>query len=96
MNEIFKHICVVHGDGIKMENKELELLDEDTAENEFKWYLNQKKGNRQEYIAFTFKNDLLKATEYTIQLTQDCPSAEGPLKTTTEWSAEFRTYEPLK
>ncbi|CAF2826022.1 unnamed protein product [Rotaria sp. Silwood2] len=96
MNEIFKHICVVHGDGIKMENKELELLDEDTAENEFKWYLNQREGNRQEYIAFTFKNDLLKATEYTIQLTQDCPSAEGPLTTTTEWSAEFRTYEPLK
>ncbi|CAF3915943.1 unnamed protein product [Rotaria sp. Silwood1] len=96
MNEIFKHICVVHGDGITMENKELELLDEDTAENEFKWYLNQKEGNRQEYIAFTFKNDLLKATEYTILLTQDCPSAEGPLKTTTEWSAEFCTYEPLK
>ncbi|CAF4016800.1 unnamed protein product [Rotaria sp. Silwood2] len=96
MNEIFKHICVVHGDGIKMDNKELELLDEDTAENEFKWYLNQTEGNRQEYIAFTFKNDLLKATEYTIQLTQDCPSAEGPLTTTTEWSAEFRTYEPLK
>ncbi|CAM2724480.1 unnamed protein product [Rotaria socialis] len=96
INEIFKHICIVRDDGVKMENKELELLDEDTTKNEFKSYLNHKEGNLQEYIAFTFKNDLLKATEYTIQLPQDCPSAEGPLKTTTEWSAVFCTYEPLK
>ncbi|CAF3064191.1 unnamed protein product [Rotaria sp. Silwood2] len=96
INEIFKHICVMRGDEHKMQSHELELVDEETTKNEFKSFINEDEGNHQQYLAFTFKHDLLKATEYTIQVPEGCPSAEGPLKTRSEWSANFETYEPLK
>ncbi|CAF2071916.1 unnamed protein product [Rotaria magnacalcarata] len=95
-NEIFRHLCVVRCDEHKISNKELELVDETTAKSEFKSFINEKEGNHAQYIAFTFKDDLLKATQYTIQVPAGCPSAEGPLVTTSEWSASFNTYEPLK
>ncbi|CAF3928617.1 unnamed protein product [Rotaria sp. Silwood1] len=95
-NEIFKHIYVMRGDGHKMQSHELELVDEETTKNEFKSFINEDEGNHQQYLAFTFKHDLLKTTQYTIQVPEDCPSAEGPLKTRSEWSANFETYEPLK
>ncbi|CAF2054766.1 unnamed protein product, partial [Rotaria magnacalcarata] len=90
------HLCVVRCDEHKISNKELELVDETTAKSEFKSFINEKEGNHEQYIAFTFKDDLLKATQYTIQVPAGCPSAEGPLMTTSEWSASFNTYEPLK
>ncbi|CAF5127910.1 unnamed protein product, partial [Rotaria sp. Silwood1] len=46
--------------------------------------MNANEENYEKYIAFTFKHDLLKATQYTIQVSVACPSAEGPLKTTSE------------
>ncbi|CAF3636125.1 unnamed protein product [Rotaria socialis] len=95
-NEIFKHLCVVRGDEHKMSTNELELVDETTAKSEFKSFINEKEGNHEQYVAFTFKDDLLKATQYTIQVPTGCPSAEGPLMTTSEWSTSFNTYEPLK
>ena len=52
--------------------------------------------DKDKYVAFTFKNDLSKNTEYTIRLPAGCPSAEGPLTTTDEWSTHFKTYEPLQ
>ncbi|CAF2687585.1 unnamed protein product [Rotaria sp. Silwood2] len=52
--------------------------------------------NHEKYVAFTFKHDLLKAAQYTVQVSAGCPSAEGPLKAISEWSASFHTYEPLK
>ncbi|CAF4209806.1 unnamed protein product [Rotaria socialis] len=96
MNDILKHLCVLHSDGHTIQNEELELVNEKTAKNEFESFLNANEGNHEKYVAFTFKHDLLKATEYTIQVPIGCPSAEGPLKTTSEWSASFQTYEPLK
>ncbi|CAF3272562.1 unnamed protein product [Rotaria sp. Silwood2] len=96
INEIFKYICVMRGDEHKMQSHELELVDEETTKNEFKSFINEDEGNHQQYLAFTFKHDLLKATEYTIQVPEGCPSAEGLLKTRSEWSANFETYEPLK
>ncbi|CAF1241767.1 unnamed protein product, partial [Didymodactylos carnosus] len=96
MHETLKHLHVTYGDGCKMQNEELELLDEMTAKNEFKSSINAHEGNHEKYVAFTFKHNLLKATQYTIQMPLGCPSAEGPLKTTSEWSTSFHTYEPLK
>lgn len=34
--------------------------------------------------------------QYTIQLPDGYPSAEGPLVTTSKWSTTFQTYEPLR
>ncbi|CAF2070665.1 unnamed protein product [Rotaria magnacalcarata] len=96
MNDILKHLRVVHSDGHTIQNEELELVNETTAKNEFESFLNANEGNHEKYVAFTFKHDLLTATQYTIQVPIGCPSAEGPLKTTSEWSASFQTYEPLK
>ncbi|CAF3824365.1 unnamed protein product [Rotaria sordida] len=96
MNAILKHLIVVSNNGHRIQSDGLELLDETSADNEFKSFINNFRGNRDKYVAFTFKNDLLKATQYTIQVPKGCPSAEGPLTTTTEWSASFQTYEPLK
>ncbi|CAF1355694.1 unnamed protein product [Rotaria sp. Silwood1] len=96
MNDILKHIRVVSSSGNEIQNQELEMLDDATAQSEFKSNINADEGNHEKYVAFTFKNDLLKATEYIVQLPIGCPSAEGPLKTTSEWSTSFHTYEPLK
>ncbi|CAF4524576.1 unnamed protein product, partial [Rotaria magnacalcarata] len=96
MNDVLKHLRVVHSDGHTIQNEELELVNETTAKNEFESFLNANEGTHEKYVAFTFKHDLLKATQYTIQVPIGCPSAEGPLKTTSEWSASFQTYEPLK
>ncbi|CAF4241465.1 unnamed protein product [Rotaria sp. Silwood2] len=90
-----KELCVsavgVRDGKHNIQTDELELLDEETAKTEFKSFINENERNHQEYIAFTFKHDLLKATQYTIQVPKDCPSAEGPLKTKLEWSADFHT-----
>ncbi|CAF3755727.1 unnamed protein product [Rotaria sp. Silwood1] len=99
-SEILKHVRVhvrvVSSSGNEIQNQELEILDEATAKSEFESNIEADEGNHEKYIAFTFKNDLSKATEYTVQLPIGCPSAEGPLKTTSEWSTSFSTYEPLK
>lgn len=95
-NQILKHLRVVANNDKEVPNGNLELLDEATAKDEFKSYLNANEGNYERYVAFTFKDDLLKATQYKIRLPPGCPSAEGPLQTTSEWSADFQTYEPLK
>jgi hypothetical protein len=95
-SKILKHLRVVSSNEHEMSNNELELVDEAIAKNEFKSYINTNEGNHEKYVAFTFKHDLLKATEYTIRLPAGCPSAEGPLQTTSEWSASFQTYEPLR
>ncbi|CAM4981821.1 unnamed protein product [Rotaria socialis] len=76
------HLCVVSGNEHKMSTKKLKLVDETTAKSEFKLFINEKEENHEPYIAFTFKDDLLKATQYTIQVPTGCPSAEGPLMTT--------------
>ena len=96
MKEILKHLVVLSNDGHKIQNDELELLDETLAKSEFKSVINANEGNHEKYVAFTFKNDLSKATQYTIKVPKGCPSAEGPLTSTEEWSASFQTYEPLK
>ncbi|CAF2761726.1 unnamed protein product [Rotaria sp. Silwood2] len=96
MNDILKYLRVGHSDGQTMQNEELELLNETIAKSEFESFMNANEGNHEKYVAFTFKHDLLKATQYTIQVPIGCPSAEGPLKTTLEWSASFQTYESLK
>ncbi|CAF1259579.1 unnamed protein product [Rotaria sp. Silwood1] len=96
INDIFKHICVVRDDGHQIQTEKLELFDEEAVKSEFKSFINRNEENRQQYIAFTFKEDLFKATKYTIQVPKDCPSAEGPLKTTLEWSDDFTTYKRLQ
>ena len=96
MHAILKHLIVVSSDGHSIQNHGLELLDETAAKKEFKSYINSSEGNHEKYVAFTFKNDLLKATQYTVQVPVGCPSTEGPLTSTTVWSGSFQTYEPLK
>jgi hypothetical protein len=95
-NQILKHLRVVSNKQQQVSNNELELLDETAAKTEFKSYIDANEGNNDRYVAFTFKNDLSKATQYTVRLPVGCPSAEGPLQTTQEWSTSFQTYEPLK
>jgi hypothetical protein len=95
-SKILKHLRVMSGDEHETPNNELELLDEAAAKSEFKSYIDANEGNHEKYVAFTFKHDLLKAKQYTIRLPVGCPSAEGPLQTTSEWSASFQTYEPLR
>jgi hypothetical protein len=95
-SKILKDLRVVSRDEHEIPNDELELVDEDTAKSEFKSYIDANEGTHERYVAFTFKHDLLKATQYTVRLPAGCPSAEGPLQTTSEWSASFQTYEPLK
>ncbi len=95
-SKILKHLSVMSSDEHEISNDELELLDEATAKSEFKSYIDANEGNHEKYVAFTFKHDLLKAKQYTIRLPVGCPSAEGPLQTTSEWSASFQTYEPLR
>ena len=91
-----KHLTVIGSDGLRVKNEDLELLDESSANCEFKHFIDADKGNHEKYVAFTFKNDLSKATQYTIEVPKGCPSAEGPLTSTGPWSAGFQTYEPLK
>lgn len=91
-----KHLTVIGSDGLRVKNEDLELLDESSANGEFKRFIDAEKGNHDKYVAFTFKNDLSKATQYTIEVPKGCPSAEGPLTSTGPWSAGFQTYEPLK
>ncbi|CAF4375904.1 unnamed protein product [Rotaria magnacalcarata] len=53
----------------------------------------------QPMIAVSSVDDKMNTEDLGISLTpkiEGCPSAEGPLKTTSEWSASFQTYEPLK
>ncbi|CAF1121901.1 unnamed protein product [Rotaria sordida] len=95
-SKILKHLRVMSSDEHEIPNDKLELVDEATAKNEFKSYIDASEGNHEKYVAFTFKYDLLKATQYTIRLPVGCPSAEGSLVTTSEWSASFQTYEPLR
>ena len=79
----------------QISNNDLQLLDETESQKEYKSYIEANEGNNERYVAFTFKNDLSKATEYKVQLPAGCPSAEGPLTTTNEWSTTFETYKPL-
>ena len=95
-NEILKHLSVKNSEGHQMKNDSLQLLDETVANNEFKSILDANEGNHEKYVAFTFKDDLLKATQYIIEVPQGCPSAEGPLTSTIDQSGTFQTYEPLK
>ncbi|UJR17435.1 hypothetical protein I4U23_004330 [Adineta vaga] len=95
-SKILKHLSVTGSDGRKISTDQLALLDEAGTKKEFKSYLDADEGTQERFVAFTFKNDLSKATGYTIQLPAGCPSAEGPLQSTSEWSATFQTYEPLK
>ncbi|CAF4067229.1 unnamed protein product, partial [Adineta steineri] len=95
-NRILEHLRVMSSDDHEIPSNELQLVDEVTAKKEFKSYIDATEGNHEKYVAFTFNNDLLKATQYTIQLPAGCSSAEGPLVTASEWSANFQTYEPLK
>ena len=80
--QILKHLRIVDNKQHHISNDEFELL-EDTDDKD-------------KCVAFTFKNDLSKATEYTVRLPPGCPSIEGPLTSTEEWSTRFKTYEPLK
>jgi len=95
-NQILKHLRIFGNNQQEISNNDLQLLNETEAKNEFKSNIEVNEGNNDRYVAFTFKNDLSKATEYTLRLPAGCPSAEGPLKTTEEWSASFQTYEPLR
>lgn len=96
-DQILKHLHVTAGNNDhEISNDGLELIDHDAAKKEFELEIDANEGNHERYVAFTFKNDLSKATQYTIRLPVGCPSAEGPLKSTTEWSGSFQTYEPLK
>lgn len=91
-----KHLQIIDNGQHKIPNEQMELIDEATAMKEFEAYINANEGNHERYVAFTFKKDLSKATQYTVRLPAGCPSAEGPLKSTSEWQATFQTYEPLK
>ncbi|UJR34352.1 hypothetical protein I4U23_021756 [Adineta vaga] len=82
-------------DGYQISSNELELLNENLIKN-FKEHLYKEKETHEKCVIFTFKYDLLKSTQYTIQLLVGCPSAEGPLRTASQWSANFRTCAPLK
>ncbi len=62
-NQILKHVRVVSKNQNEISNNELELLDETEAQNEFKSNIEANEGNNDRYVAFTFKNDLSKATE---------------------------------
>jgi len=95
-SKILKHLHVISSVEHEIPNDELELVDDATAKTEFKSYIDANEGNHEKYVAFTFKHDLLKATEYKVRLPVGCPSAEGPLVSTSEWSASFQTYESLK
>ena len=95
-NEILKHLTVGSNEVHRIGNDRLELLDETAAKSEFESSLNANEGNHEKYVAFTFKDDLARATTYTIAVSQGCPSAEGPLTSTVEQSGSFQTYEPLK
>ena len=94
-NQILKHLRIVANNGNQISNNDLQLLDETESQKEYKSYIEANEGNNERYVAFTFKNDLSKATEYKVQLPAGCPSAEGPLTTTNEWSTTFETYKPL-
>jgi hypothetical protein len=84
------------GNGQRVKNDDLELLDETAAKSEFESFINANEGNHEKYVVFTFKNELSRATQYTVQVPQGCPSAEGPLTSVEAWSGSFQTYEPLK
>lgn len=47
------------------------------------------------YLAFTVKNPLPKAADVYVGFPEGLPSAEGPLRTTSEQSFTFRTFDPL-
>ncbi|CAF1586048.1 unnamed protein product, partial [Adineta ricciae] len=95
-NQILKHLRVVSDNGCEISNNDLELLDEAAGEKALEGFFRSDEGINGRSVAFTFKNDLSKATQYFVKVPAGCPSAEGPLKSTTEWSNSFQTYEPLK
>jgi hypothetical protein len=96
IHAILKHLIVINSEGHIVKSDDIELLDEATAMNEFKWFTTATDGNREKYVAFTFKNDLSRATQYAVDVPVGCPSAEGILTSTEAWSGSFQTYEPLK
>ncbi|CAF0889863.1 unnamed protein product [Adineta ricciae] len=95
-NQILQHLCIVSNDRRRITINDLELLDEAVVKKEFEGFFRANEGIGGRCVAFTFKTDLSKATQYSVKVPAGCPSAEGPLKSATEWSADFKTYEPLK
>lgn len=96
INEIFNRIRVIYNDNDIIHPQDLELIDDTTAKKEFELLFNENETNHEQYIAFTFKNDLLKATQYIVEIAEGCPSAEGPLKSQRSWTARFHTYKSLR
>ena len=95
-NQILQHLHIVSNDRRRVSTNDLELLDEAVEKKEFEEVFRADEGIDERCVAFTFKNDLSKATQYSVKVPAGCPSAEGPLKSSKEWSTDFKTYEPLK
>ncbi|CAF4907579.1 unnamed protein product, partial [Rotaria sp. Silwood2] len=50
MNEILKHLRIVHSDGHTTQNEDLELVNETTAESEFELLMNANEENHEKYV----------------------------------------------
>ncbi|KAH7352882.1 hypothetical protein KP509_19G068700 [Ceratopteris richardii] len=78
----------------KISGEDLELVDESTAREE--WPDVVKDEMKGTWFAFKLKEKLLdKGTRYVLRVPSGCPSAEGSLTSTEEWSDSFSTYGPL-
>lgn len=95
-SKILNHLVIRSSENQLVKSEDLLLLDEASAKDSFDRLKYDTECDYKKCVAFTFKNDLLRATAYTVELPKGCPSAEGPLISQHDWSTTFQTFEPLK
>ncbi|MCO5551007.1 hypothetical protein L7F22_004502 [Adiantum nelumboides] len=92
---ILSHIFLSEEEGsTKFAGGDLEIVNERIAKDEWPESITNEVGGM--WVAFRLKEKLLKrATSYVLCVPSGCPSAEGNLTSSEDWSASFTTYGPL-
>lgn len=94
-SQILRKLTITDEHGRKLKNENFLLVDVETMRNSINNFKYRYERDDEACITFTLSEDLLKSTEYTIELPEGCSSAEGPLTSTTSWSDSFYTYRKL-
>ncbi|MCO5552714.1 hypothetical protein L7F22_006231 [Adiantum nelumboides] len=95
---ILSHIYILEEEGPTLGEKfadgDFEIVDKRKAQDEWPGSIsNEVEGM---WVAFRLKEKLLqRSTSYVLCVPPGCPSAEGDLTSTENWSASFTTYGPL-
>lgn len=97
-SSILSHICLSVEDhresGGKFVDQDFELIEEPVAEKEWPEIIKNEVAGM--WVAFKLREKFLeRSTSYVLSVPSGCPSAEGNLTSTEDWSTSFSTYGPL-